>query len=198
MTAMAYRQGEPEQSASDDCDRLIDLFNSCFAVSCNTRLLRGNAEPVYLPADAECDHHRVEFAHGFFASALHEIAHWCVAGEARRQLPDYGYWYCPDGRDAEQQKQFEQVEVKPQALEWIFSRAANRRFRVSVDNLHGVETDPSAFRQAVYQQVLAYCESGLNSRAEQFRCALVEHFSTAKKLSAADFHFAELEAFGDA
>jgi elongation factor P hydroxylase len=129
---------------------------------------------------------------------LHEIAHWCVAGEARRQLPDYGYWYCPDGRNAEQQKQFEQVEVKPQALEWIFSRAANRRFRVSVDNLNGVETDPTAFRQAVYQQVLFYCDSGLNPRAEQFRRALADCFSTSAKLSATDFRFAELEAFGEA
>lgn len=196
MTAMAHTQSMVAQSVIDDCDRLIDLFNACFALSCNTRLVRGQGEPVYLPADAECNYHRVVFAHGFFASALHEIAHWCVAGEARRQLPDYGYWYCPDGRNAQQQKQFEQVEVKPQALEWIFSRAAGRRFRVSVDNLNGVETDPTAFRLAVHQQVLAYCESGLNARAEQVRNALAECFAGQKTLVAADFQFAELEAFG--
>ncbi len=40
----------------------------------------------------------------FFASALHEISHWCVAGKARREQVDFGYWYCPDGRDAMTQK----------------------------------------------------------------------------------------------
>lgn len=184
------------QNSVDECDLLIGLFDRCFAESCNTRLVRGDGEPVYLPADDDCSFHRVVFAHGFFASALHEIAHWCVAGESRRQLPDYGYWYCPDGRNAEQQKAFEQVEVKPQALEWIFTRAAKKRFRVSVDNLNGVETDPSAFRQAVYQQVLVYCQTGLNARAEQFRVALAENFSGSKLLSSAEFQFAELECFG--
>src|SRR5690606_39383874 len=52
----------------------------------------------YLPASEPDGLARVVFAHGFFASALHEIAHWCIAGDYRRTLHDYGYWYCPDGR----------------------------------------------------------------------------------------------------
>lgn len=179
-----------------DSAAVIALFNQCFAESCNTRLIRGDGEPVYLPADADCGYHRVVFAHGFFSSALHEIAHWCVAGEARRQQVDYGYWYCPDGRNADQQREFEQVEVKPQALEWIFSRAAGLRFRVSVDNLNGVETDPTVFREAVYQQVLNNCRHGLNARAEKFRSALADYFSGSPVLSADDFHFSELVKFG--
>src|SRR3546814_2809228 len=49
------------------------------------------------------------------------VAHWCLAGAARRRQDDYGYWYAADGRDLEQQHLFEQVEVKPQALELLFS-----------------------------------------------------------------------------
>jgi elongation factor P hydroxylase len=181
---------------SAECATLITLFDQCFGASCNTRLVCGEGEPVYLPADAECAYHRVVFAHGFFASALHEIAHWCVAGEARRLQIDYGYWYAPDGRDALQQREFEQVEVKPQALEWIFTRATKRRFRLSVDNLHGVETDPSEFRRAVHLRVLTLCEQGLNPRAEKFRQVLVNHFASAVQLSTDDFQYAELEQFG--
>lgn len=95
--------------------QLIDLFNSCFAADFNTRTVKGDDEPIYLPADDDTPYHRIVFAHGFFASALHEISHWCIAGKARRELVDFGYWYCPDGRDAMTQSQFEDVEVKPQA-----------------------------------------------------------------------------------
>ena len=74
--------------------QLIDLFDSCFAEEFNTRLIKGDDEPIYLPADDETPYHRIVFAHGFFASALHEISHWCVAGKARREQVDFGYWYC--------------------------------------------------------------------------------------------------------
>ncbi len=67
---------------------LISLFNQSFAATYNTRLERGDDEPIYLPADAEVDHHRIIFAHGFFASALHEVAHWLLAGEVRRTQVD--------------------------------------------------------------------------------------------------------------
>lgn len=94
-------------------DDLIRLFNATFETGHNTVLLRGDSEPLYLPADANCSRHRIFFAHGFYASALHEIAHWCLAGQRRRQLEDYGYWYRPDGRDAWEQAEFERVESRP-------------------------------------------------------------------------------------
>ncbi|SUC30833.1 Protein of uncharacterised function, DUF462 [Providencia rettgeri] len=78
---------------------LINIFDECFGVTYNTRLVKGDDEPIYLPADEAVPYHRIVFAHGFFTSGLHEISHWCIAGEARRQQVDYGYWYCPDGRD---------------------------------------------------------------------------------------------------
>ena len=81
---------------------LISLFNETFEKDFKVRLVRGNDEPIYLPAGIgegslkAQPYAQVVFAHGYFASGLHEIAHWCLAGEKRRQQVDYGYWYCPD------------------------------------------------------------------------------------------------------
>ena len=140
---------------------LIKLFNHCFAESHNTRLEKGGDEPIYLPADASRSYHVIYFAHGFFSSALHECAHWLIAGPARRLQVDFGYWYVPDGRNTEQQRLFQSVEVKPQAMEWILSVATGHRFRVSIDNLNGEETDFMQFKQAVRQQVIDYEQRGL-------------------------------------
>ena len=64
---------------------VIALFDGLFQETFRTRLVRGGDEPLYLPADADTPFHRVIFARGFYASALHEISHWCIAGEARRR-----------------------------------------------------------------------------------------------------------------
>lgn len=93
--------------------RLTRLFNQGLGKRYNTLLIDQGSEPLYLPADPYCPCHRIYFAHGFYASALHELAHWTLAGNARRQLLDYGYWYHPDGRSEAQQLAFEKVEVKP-------------------------------------------------------------------------------------
>jgi elongation factor P hydroxylase len=172
---------------------LITLFDGLFSHSFNTRLVRGGDEPLYLPQNEKgpqgdlVPYHRVVFARGFFSSALHEIAHWCIAGQARRQMVDFGYWYAPDGRNAAQQKAFEQVEVRPQALEWIFSRAAGSRFVISADNLGGEATDSQAFRQDVHRQVISYCRDGLPSRASQFCEVLSAFYGTAAVLDADQF-----------
>ncbi len=157
-------------------DDIIALFNGCFELTHNTRLVLGTDEPIYLPADEQCAYHRVIFAHGFFSSALHECAHWLIAGEARRQVIDYGYWYVPDGRTAEQQVLFEQVEVKPQAIEWILSKAAGYRFQFSSDNLTGEVTDQEAFKHAVKQQVLQYETYGLPDRAASLHEAITRFY----------------------
>ena len=158
---------------------LIQLFNTCFEATHQTQLVCGDDEPIYLPANANNAFHTVVFAHGFFSSALHECAHWLIAGEERRQLIDYGYWYVPDGRTAEQQAQFQQVEVKPQAMEWILSTAAQFRFQFSIDNLNGEETDSEPFKLAVQQQVLIYQQHGLPARADVF-CRHLRDFYTAR------------------
>ena len=110
---------------------LIHLFNSMFAQTnmdgVPTILVRGDSEPEYF-ASRDGNPAHIEFAHGFFASALHEISHWCVAGKKRRQLDDFGYWYVADGRDEATQKLFEQVEIKPQAIECLLNLALGRYF----------------------------------------------------------------------
>lgn len=151
---------------------LITLFNTCFAKEYNTRLIKGDSEPIYLPASEDCSYHAVVFAHGFFSSALHECAHWFIAGKKRRQLTDYGYWYIPDGRNKEQQALFQQVEVKPQAIEWILSKAAKHPFHFSIDNLEGESSDSENFKKAVTQQVIWYEQNGLPKRASIFYKAL--------------------------
>jgi elongation factor P hydroxylase len=141
-----------EQPATD-C--LIKLFNSLFAKQ-QVQLVRGEHEPEYFPAIND-QPARIEFAHGFFASALHEASHWCVAGKARRQLPDFGYWYAADGRSATQQQAFERVEIKPQALECLFTLACQRPFQVSQDNFFAnFDTSTSTFAHDVYNQAAYY------------------------------------------
>ena len=163
---------------------LCALFDSLFLGDENTCLVPGGEEPVYLPADARFHHHRIVFRHDYVASALHEVAHWCVAGPERRLLPDYGYWYAPDGRSVRQQADFERVEARPQALEWIFSRACGLVFRPSIDNLDGAPADPAGFAHAILREVHRRCEEGLPPRAGRFYAALAARSGVAAGLSA--------------
>ncbi|TKI03853.1 elongation factor P hydroxylase [Martelella alba] len=170
--------------------QLIAIFDRCFAESLHTRLIKGDEEPVYLPADPHTPYHRIVFAHGFYASALHEIAHWCIAGPRRHLLVDFGYWYCPDGRDSSTQQRFEAAEIKPQALEWLFCAASGFPFNVSCDNLDGeVEPDHLAFQQRVHRQVMAYLAEGIPQRAARFIAALREYYRT-RPLSPEQFRLA--------
>jgi elongation factor P hydroxylase len=171
---------------------LISLFNECFFSTHNTRLVKGDDEPLYLPADEHRPHNEIFFAHGFFASALHECAHWLIAGQKRRQLVDFGYWYEPDGRTSAQQALFQSVEVKPQAMEWILSEAAGSPFQVSIDNLNSSESDTHAFKLAVYTQVKTYCEQGLPKRAALFRAKLSHFYQTSPHLTLDNFNFQTL------
>ena len=152
---ISKRVDSTEDSEQAATGWLIYLFNTVFAEQ-QVILARGDGEPEYFPAQDQ-QPARIEFAHGFFASALHEVSHWCVAGKERRGLSDFGYWYAPDGRTAAQQQAFERVEIKPQALECLFTLACGRRFQVSQDNLFAnFDTSGSTFARDVYLQVEAY------------------------------------------
>ncbi|STS92335.1 transporting ATPase [Klebsiella variicola] len=60
------------------------------------------------------------------------------------------------------QSQFEDVEVKPQAYEWLFCVAAGFPFNVSCDNLEGdVEPDRIAFQRRVHARVMTLLEQGI-------------------------------------
>lgn len=157
-------------------DHLVAMFNGLFQDSENTVLVRGDEEPVYLPPDETSSHARIVFAHGFFASALHEIAHWCVAGVERRRQVDFGYWYAPDGRSAEQQEIFESLEIKPQAIEWILARAAGFRFRVSCDNLLSGPFNVELFKRNIHQEVMRRLRVGLPERTQRLVDALAAFY----------------------
>ena len=162
---------------------LEQLFNQLFLETENTRLIGGAHEPLYLPADEHCDHHRLYYREDYFASAMHEIAHWCIAGTERRKLVDFGYWYNPDGRTTDQQTAFEQVEVKPQALEWIFTEAAGCRFVLSADNLEAGLGASSGFEKAVEQEYHRLLGVGLSGRSALWREGLRHFFSQDRLVS---------------
>ncbi len=164
-----------------DSKRLERVFTQCFGSKFNTVLLGGFEEPFYRPSEESGEQAQIYYRADYFASALHEIAHWCIAGEARRQSPDYGYWYSPEGRDSEQQKAFESAEAKPQALEWCFSMACVYNFKISPDNLDmktGEIRDSSRFKQSILERARYWQSNGLPARGEQYFAALAREFNT--------------------
>jgi len=184
----------PVSTAEPMAERIARVFNRCFSgpEGLNTRLCGGFSEPYYRPTGGAQSHHLIEFTRDYPASALHEVAHWCVAGVERRQVPDYGYWYAPDGRNAEQQARFELVEVKPQALEWMFARACGLKFRVSADNLESGLGASDNFKAAIWEQVREYCANGPNARAHAFALDLAGEFGQPDPLNAKAYQLVEL------
>lgn len=164
---------------------LIRIFDALFAVTESTVLRAGGDEPLYKPSEGDQHPAAIIFAHGYFSSALHEIAHWCIAGSYRRTLVDYGYWYEPDGRSEEKQLAFARVEVKPQALEWVFSIASGCTFNFSADNLAigGSVVDESwrRFQQDVLEAARCYAAKGLPPRAEILAVALAQFYGTGNQ-----------------
>lgn len=174
----ASRRSCSSRNSRKNAEDLIHLFNACFAETENTVLLGNAEEPIYLPASEDNEQNQVIFTRDYFSSALHEIAHWCVAGKQRRTKVDYGYWYLPDGRNAQQQSDFEAVEVKPQAIEFAFSIASGIKFSVSIDNLQGADTCPKPFERAVAKQLKRFIAQGFNARTQEFLQALHGFYNT--------------------
>ena len=153
-----------------DAHQLMRLFSQEFAESDKTELIGGAAEPYYQPGPP----HRIYFRADYVRSALHEVAHWCVAGRQRRQLLDYGYWYSPDGRDADQQQAFFAVEARPQAIERCFCEAIGIPFSPSVDNV-GAQIEPQqlcCFEARIQDWCDQFERTGMPSRAARFITAL--------------------------
>jgi elongation factor P hydroxylase len=157
-----------------------NIFNNTFKSSYKTILKFGADEPFYKAAKTSMQFNEIICRSDFFSSALHEISHWCIAGKERRKKDDFGYWYNPDGKSLEDQLLFENHEVKPQALEWIFSSACNNPFKVSVDNLSLEEYDSSQFEKKVSYQRLKYLKTGIPKRARDFLYALEIYYKESK------------------
>jgi len=136
-----------------------------------TVLVGGGDEPLYEPP-TEAAPGRITYRADYPASALHEVAHWCVAGSSRRRQLDYGYWYAPDGRSPAQQAEFELVEVRPQALESVFAEAAGVRFVPSADNVEAGCGPTASFVDAIARRRAELAAGALTGRARRFRDAL--------------------------
>ncbi|XPE56836.1 elongation factor P hydroxylase [Shigella flexneri] len=104
------------------------------------------------------------FAHGFLASALHEIFTRVSPVKQKREQVDFGYWYCPDGRDAETKGQFEDVEVKPQAFDCVVARGGGFRSTLAATTWKVTLNRTIVFQRRVHAQVMTYLTRGIPSR----------------------------------
>ncbi len=151
-------------------EEVVATFNQLFHELEGTLLISGASEPFYSPGQPS----QVFFRADYVRSALHEVAHWCVAGHRRRGLPDYGYWYTPDGRSDQRQTAFFSVEAKPQAMESLFCEALNMDFAPSVDNLLHPSSDETlgTFMDRIRAWRARLQSGGLPRRASLFLAAL--------------------------
>lgn len=166
--------------------QICEVFHACFLTQYRTRLEGGESEPFYQPAANDADWHFIYFREDFASSALHEIAHWCIAGAKRREMADFGYWYEGD-RSACRQREFELLEVGPQALEWVLSEASKTPFRVSCDNFDEAALETARFRQQVWDEVHALLARGLPPRSRLFAEALIAKTGRAAALEASTY-----------
>ena len=87
------------------------------------------------------------------------------------------------------------MEVKPQALEWMFSLACDYRFKPSVDNLDpitGSLPDTREFNRALVREARARQSEGLPCRAKRFFDSLSAAFATNASLGGLSFSESDL------
>ena len=177
--AAVPRAAEPQDRGLDD-RQIAGVFNRGLGRRYETRILGGAPEPVYEPdpAGVSVIRYRADYA----ASALHELAHWCIAGARRRRLEDYGYWYRPPPRSAAEQAAFLRAEVPVQALEARLAAVCGLPFQVSVDDVD------NAGGRRLLEAALAEHERQnlpLPPRGRERLCALAE-FRIATGMSDSD------------
>lgn len=152
---------------------LAGRFNARLGRRVGTRLVGGASEPEYLPPQGRRPA-VIRYTRDHAQSVLHELAHWCLAGPARRRLVDYGYWYQPPPRTASQQARFFRAEVPVQALEMLLARASGVPFHFSIDDPTAVRgPDHAHFEQAVIARCHALERDGVTGDALSVLRALV-------------------------
>ncbi|MGB1262879.1 MAG: elongation factor P hydroxylase [Cognaticolwellia sp.] len=165
------------QSFTDDeyCRSLIGLFEKVFP---NISVIGGAEEPLYIAPSVNTNA-KIYFRSNYPRSLLHEISHYCLAGERRRNLDDFGFWYSPCGRTREEQTRFELVEARPQGLEKVMCEIVGIPFSASFDDFSS-GTSSDIFLCNIEE---AYLEMGENPPP------------TAKKALLALRHFSEKRNF---
>tara|TARA_A100001037_G_C15007793_1_gene570212 strand:- start:539 stop:1021 length:483 start_codon:yes stop_codon:yes gene_type:complete len=142
---------------------IAQSFNEMIGLKYDVKLVGGGDEPRYLPS-AEGSISKIIYTQNYIRSALHELAHWALAGQARRALDDYGYWYESPPRPRAQQEKFFSAELRVQALEKIYCDILGVRFSVSSDN---VGTDCSEFSNRVANLAYVWSRNGLSGFSEE-------------------------------
>ncbi len=151
---------------------LAEVFNLSFGDTYNVRCLGGFSQPEYLTAMQTQGSAQLRYTRDYAASALHEIAHWCVAGKDRLALNDFGYGYLPPPRDKATQQRFFALEFKVQVLEAWFASGTGVRFVASADNFDCSDEARNAFAQQITTAVQAYTLADVPPRAQEFTRAL--------------------------
>jgi elongation factor P hydroxylase len=145
------------------------VFNLAF-VDYKVVMNGGHAEPLYVPGVRLAEIH---YTQDHAASALHEAAHWCTAGQRRRRLKDYGYFYSPPPRTEVDRARFEAVEVEAQSMELLFSEAAGLLFQPSTDDVDAPDNRLGTFSHRILIRARERRRLGLPERAEKFVTALL-------------------------
>ncbi len=128
-----------------------------------TLLVGGAPEPLYLPPVGRA-RAIIRYTRDYAQSVLHEVSHWCLAGRARRMLPDYGYWYVAPPRSEAERAAFFVAEEQVQALESILADACGLKFHISVDQ-PGV--DAPEFTHSVAARAARMRAQGIRGRAAE-------------------------------
>ena len=115
------------------CQYLINVFMAVFP----GLTIKGGAEEPFYAAPKVNVSAIVHFRSNYPRSLLHEVSHFCLAGDKRRNIDDFGYWYSPCGRTPEQQLRFEIAEARPQGLEWAMCEIVGIKFSPSLDDFSG-------------------------------------------------------------
>jgi len=159
-------------SDDESCQYLIDAFSGIFP----SLKIIGEAEEPFYVAPKENVSAIIYFRSNYPRSLLHEISHYCLAGDQRRNIDDFGFWYSPCGRAAEEQRRFETVEARPQGLEKAMCEIVGIKFSPSLDDFSG--RPPS--RNFLESVNIAYQEM-LTSPPPTARTALcgLRHYSKA-------------------
>lgn len=134
------------------CEYLISVFAEIFP---DLTIEGGAEEPFYAAAKGNAGA-TIYFRSNYPRSLLHEISHYCLAGDRRRKLDDFGYWYSPCGRTLEEQQRFELAEARPQGLEKVMCELLGIKFSPSLDDFSG-RSPSSVFLKSVekaYQEML--------------------------------------------
>jgi len=124
-----------KNTLNDDelCKTLIRKFSYVFP----DLIIKGGVEEPFYEAPKGNSKAILYFRSNYPRSLLHELCHYCLSGETRRQLDDFGYWYFPCGRTADEQLLFEKVEARPQGLEKLMCEIVGITFIPSLDDFSG-------------------------------------------------------------